>query len=168
VVSVIVAAAAAMLWFSSSSAPQVGRGSIAPAIELPGLDPGQSYSLEALRGRVVLVNFWATWCKPCEDEMPAMNRLYRELEPQGFEMLAVSVGEDAATVRAFRDRLGIVFPILLDEQKEVARDWQTFAFPESLLVDRDGRILERYVGPREWDAPAYVERIRELLTAPEN
>jgi peroxiredoxin len=98
--------------------------------------------------------------------MPAMERLYRELHPQGFELLAISVDEEAATVSAFRDRLGISFPILLDSEKKVAREWQTFAFPESLLVGRDGRVIERYVGPREWDSPAYVERFRSLLTAP--
>jgi peroxiredoxin len=97
-----------------------------------------------------------------------MERLYAELHPRGFELLAISVGEDADIVRTFRDRLGITFPILLDPDKAVAADWQTFAFPESLLVDRDGKILERYVGPRDWDAPAYVARVRSLLgdTAP--
>jgi peroxiredoxin len=165
---VIVLAVAAQLWFGSSTPPPVGRGSVAPKLELLGLDSHAPYSLAEYRGQVVLVNFWATWCKPCEDEMPAMERLYAELHPRGFELLAISVGEDADIVRTFRDRLGITFPILLDPDKAVAADWQTFAFPESLLVDRDGKILERYVGPRDWDAPAYVARVRSLLgdTAP--
>ena len=95
--------------------------------------------------------------------MRAMERLYRELRPEGFELFAISVGENGDVVRAFRDRLGLTFPILLDSDKAVATEWQTFAFPESLLVDRDGTILERYVGPREWDGPAYVARLRRLL-----
>ena len=164
----IVAAAIALLVvvllvFGSSSPPPVGRGSVAPDFALRGLDSPQPHTLSKMQGHVVLVNFWATWCKPCEDEMPAMERLYRELRPEGFELFAISVGENGDVVRAFRDRLGLTFPILLDSDKAVATEWQTFAFPESLLVDRDGTILERYVGPREWDGPAYVARLRRLL-----
>ena len=152
-----------MVFAGSSTSPPVGRGSPAPDFALPSLDSDRPIVLSELRGRVVLVNFWATWCQPCEDEMPAMERLYRELRPAGFELLAISVGEEPSVVRNFRDRLGVTFPILLDSDKRVATTWQTFAFPESLLVDRDGTVLERYVGPREWDAPAYVDRIRRLL-----
>jgi len=159
----VVIAAAVYAYTGGTVAPVVARGADAPGLSLPTLDSDATASLADLRGRVVLVNFWATWCKPCEDEMPAMERLYQTLHPSGFELLAVSVGEEDAVVRAFRDRLGVTFPILLDRDKSAALEWQTFAFPESLLVDRDGVILERYVGPREWDAPAYVERLRRLL-----
>jgi peroxiredoxin len=147
----------------SSAPPPVGRGTAAPDFTLKNLDTEQDVSLASYRGRVVLVNFWATWCKPCEEEMPAMERLYRKLRPLGFELLAISVGEKASTVKPFRDRLGVSFPILLDGDKSVSIEWQTFAFPESLLVDRDGTVLERYVGPRDWDASAYVARVRRLL-----
>lgn len=165
-VGVAVAAAAVYLLVSGSGAPPaIGRGATAPDFALPDLDRGGAVRLSDFRGRVVLVNFWATWCKPCEDEMPAMEKLYRELHPRGFELLAISVGEEASVVKAFRDGLGVTFPILLDGDKTVSSTWQTYAFPESLLVDRDGVILERYVGPREWDAPAYVDRIARLLAA---
>jgi cytochrome c biogenesis protein CcmG/thiol:disulfide interchange protein DsbE len=92
-----------------------------------------------------------------------MERLYRDLHPTGFELLALSVGEQASVVKPFIERLGITFPVLLDGDKSVSIEWQTFAFPESLLVDRDGTVLERYVGPRDWYAPAYVARLRRLL-----
>jgi len=115
------------------------------------------------RGQVVLINFWATWCKPCEDEMPAMQRLYAELQPLGFELLAVSVDKEAPEVAAFRDKMSLTFPILLDSDESVSRLYQTAGYPESLLIDRDGVVVERYVGPREWDDAAYVERIRKLL-----
>ena len=98
-------------------------------------------------------------------DRPFPERLYRRLGSEGFELLAISVGEAPAVVRQFRDRMGVTFPVLLDADKTVAGRWQTFAFPESLLVDRDGTVLERYVGPRDWDAPAYVARIRQLLAA---
>jgi peroxiredoxin len=123
-------------------------------------------NLESVSGEVVLVNFWATWCKPCEDEMPAMERLYRTLSGSGFELIAISVDDDRALVERFAGRLGLSFPILLDPQHEVATAYQTFRFPESLLVGRDGVIVERYIGPKEWDAAAYVTRIRKLLAEP--
>jgi len=138
------------------------RGASAPDFELRDLE-GREVKLADLRGRVVLVNFWATWCKPCEDEMPAMERLYRSLEPEGFELLAVSVDEGQSEVRAFEQRLGITFPILLDPDQSVSELYQTTGFPESVLVDAQGRIIDRFVGPRDWDAEVYVERIRELL-----
>ena len=154
-----------MLLSTSDAPAPVGRGSAAPDFSLPSIETASAVTLSDLRGQVVLVNFWATWCKPCEDEMPAMERLYQRLRPEGFELLAISVGEEVSVVAEFCERLGITFPVLLDADKSVAGEWQTFAFPESLLVDRDGKILERYVGPRDWDAPAYVARLRRLLQA---
>ena len=141
----------------------VGRGGPAPDFSLPLLDGDREIRLSDYRGQVVLVNFWATWCKPCEEEMPAMERLYRRLGPHGFEMLAVSVDEDMDAVRGFREKMSITFPLLLDPSQETAQAYQTMGFPESLLVDPEGNIVERYVGPREWDHPAYVERIEALL-----
>jgi peroxiredoxin len=143
----------------------VGRGSRAPDFSLPRLGAAEPLRLVDLRGRVVLVNFWATWCRPCEDEMPALQRLYEALAGTRFEVLAISVDEDPAAVERFRDRLGLTFPILLDPDQRVAHAWQTFRFPETLLVGADGEVVERYVGPKEWDAAAYVERIRRLLRA---
>lgn len=140
------------------------RGQPAPDFQAPRLDGREPVGIADHRGRVVLINFWATWCKPCEDEMPAMQRLYRALQPHGFELLAVSVDKDAPEVASFRDRMGLDFPILLDPDEEISRLYQTAGYPESLLVDREGIVIERYVGPREWDREAYVERIRELLT----
>ena len=142
--------------------PPLGRGGDAPPFDLPSL-AGTRVSLVALRGRVVLVNFWATWCKPCEDEMPAMGRLYESLRGDGFELLAISVDEPGEHVREFVERLAIQFPVLIDPDKRVAELYQTYRFPESFLVDRDGTIVERYIGPKEWDAGAYVGRIRRLL-----
>jgi peroxiredoxin len=158
------AAAFAILW-GPAAPPPVGRGSPAPEFSLERLAGGAPVRLSELRGRVVLLNFWATWCKPCEEEMPAMERLYRALRAEGFELLAISVDQDADQVRRFRERLGLSFPILLDPEQRVARAYLTFRFPESLLIAPDGVVLERYIGAKEWDAEAYVERIRRLLPA---
>jgi len=162
-----VAAAAVLAWLFAGEAPApVDRGNPAPAFELPRVGGGSPVSLASLRGKVVLLNFWATWCKPCEDELPAMERLYRSLPGGDFELVGVSVDADAAPVLLFRDRIGLGFTLLLDADQRVARAYQTFRYPESLLIGRDGVILERYVGPKEWDSPAYIERIRRLIEAP--
>src|SRR5262245_17998826 len=130
----------AVLESERAGAP-VGEGHPAPGFTLPRLDDGE-LSLAALRGQIVLVNFWATWCKPCEDEMPAMQRLYDALGGGGerFELLAVSVDEGDDEVRAFRDRLGLRFPILRDPAKDAAGAYQTFRFPESWLIGTDGVV----------------------------
>jgi len=141
----------------------VGRGSAAPEFTLERLSGGAPVTLSDLRGKAVLVNFWATWCKPCEDEMPAMERLYRALQAEGFELLAISVDQDRDAVSRYRERLGLSFPILLDPDQRVARAYLTFRFPESILIDPDGVVLDRYIGAKEWDSEAYVERIRRLL-----
>jgi len=143
----------------------IGRGSRAPDFSLARVGGGEPLQLADLRGRIVLVNFWATWCKPCEDEMPAMQRLYEELSGPSFELVAISVDEETEAVERFRERLGLTFPILLDPQQRAAHAYQTFRFPETLLVGSDGKVVERYVGPKEWDAQAYVDRIRRLLEA---
>lgn len=159
----VVAAALFALLTTTGSDPPIGRGSTAPDFELELLGGMESVSLESLRGHVVLLNFWATWCKPCEDEMPAMERLHRALAPQGFALLAISVDETREEVEQFRERLDLSFPILLDPEKRAARAYQTFRFPESLLIGPDGVVIERYIGPKDWDSEAYLARIRRLL-----
>lgn len=159
----VVLAVAFALVSGSGAPPPLGRGSVAPDFDLPRLRGDGALGLGDLRGKVVLVNFWATWCQPCEDEMPAMERLYDRLDRDGFELVAVSVDEDEAAVRAFRERLALSFPILLDSDKRVSLAYQTFRYPESFLIDRRGVVVERYIGPKEWDSEAYVARIRRLL-----
>jgi cytochrome c biogenesis protein CcmG/thiol:disulfide interchange protein DsbE len=158
--AVVLAVGLALILMGEEVPAPLARGVTAPGFELPTPDGNGRISLDSLRGQVVLVNFWATWCKPCEDEMPAMERLYQSLRDEGFEMLAVSVDEDPAVVSAFRKRLRLSFPILMDPTQVVARRYQTTGFPETVLVDQRGIVVERYVGPRDWDAPVYEERIR--------
>ncbi len=163
---------------SDVGAPPVVRGVMAPAFELVQLaaideesgidDPTRSepaglVGLSSFSDRVVLLNFWATWCEPCEREMPAMERLYQALPRDDFELIAIAIDDKEEDVRAFQERYQLSFPILLDLDQAVYAGYQTMGVPESLLIDRDGRIVERYVGPREWDAIEYISRIRELI-----
>ena len=149
---------------ADSSLPPADVGAPAPDFTLPDLD-GREHSLASQRGQVVLVNFWATWCKPCEDEMPAMERLYQELRPGGFQLIAVSVDDRIEQVREFQERMALSFTILHDPEKRAADRYQSFRYPESFLVDRQGTLVARYIGPREWDTPAYRDRIRRLVEA---
>jgi peroxiredoxin len=160
----LAAGAVVLLTVGRSPSRPLEAGVRAPAFRLPSL-AGEEVSLEELRGRAVLLNFWATWCKPCEDEMPAMERLHRQLGSDGLALLAISVDTSPEDVEAFRGRLGLSFPILLDPQRRVADAYQAFRFPETWLIDREGILVARFIGPKDWDAPAYVDRIRSLLGA---
>jgi thiol-disulfide isomerase/thioredoxin len=162
-IALVVAAGALFAILSGRTPDPIAAGQPAPAFALPSLSSDAPVSLDSLRGRIVLLNFWATWCKPCEEEMPAMERLHRTLAGKPFELVAVSVDEDRAVVEAYRARLGLSFPILLDPSKSVAHSYQTYRYPESFLIGADGKVVARFVGPREWDAGAYVDRIRELV-----
>jgi peroxiredoxin len=163
IAAIVVAAIGFALWSSTGVPDPVGRGSVAPEFTLPDRPGGAETSLASLRGQVVLLNFWATWCEPCQREMPAMQRLHEKLAPAGLKLLAVSVDDTGEAVDEFRTRLGLTFPILWDPEQHVANAYQTYRFPETLLIGRDGVVVERYVGPREWDSPLYEARIRDLL-----
>ncbi len=161
--AVVAAAVGFALWTSSSVPDPVARGSVAPAFALPERPGPGELSLAELRGQVVLLNFWATWCEPCEREMPAMQRLHEKLGPEGLRLVAVSVDDSSDVVDRFRERFGISFEILWDPDQRVSDAYQAYKYPETLLIGRDGVVVERYVGPREWDSPLYEARIRRML-----
>jgi peroxiredoxin len=152
--------------WQGGSGPPIRHGAPAPGFSLPRLAGGEE-SLAAYRGRVLFVNFWATWCAPCREESPALQRLYDALKPEGFEVLAISIdgADDVAKVRGFRDELGLGFPILLDPQRRAYQAYGVYGVPETFLIDRDGRIVERFVGPRNWDEPRYARAVRRLTAA---
>jgi peroxiredoxin len=127
---------------------------------------GRVVRLSALRGRVVLVNVWTTWCPPCRDEMPSMERLYQALRGPDFELLAVSEDEGTVdTVRAFVDDLAVTFPVLHDPQRQVGSRYGVWGYPETFIIDRAGRIVERVIGPRNWDTPEQRAALRGLMQA---
>jgi peroxiredoxin len=159
-------------WLNRDRFAPVDVGSRAPDFTLPDL-AGRPVSLSDLHGRVVLVNLWATWCPPCVEEMPALQRLHERLDPEGLTVLAISVdaapgttgpfGEPAGDVEGFAREFGIDFTILLDPEQSVQRRYAVTGLPTTFLIDRDGRLVERVLGAREWDAEPMVRRIRELL-----
>lgn len=123
---------------------------------------GEPLRLSAQRGKPVMINFWATWCGPCRQEMPAMERLYRRHREHGFVLLAVSVDTDASVVRLFLEQYQLTFPVALDSKMNLANVYGVRALPSSFLIDRDGNLAALALGPRAWDnrvAHALVERM---------
>jgi len=142
-----------------------GSPEMAPDFVVPDLD-GQAVHLSSLRGRVVVVNLWATWCPPCRDEMPSMQRLYDTLKGPDFELLAVSQDEGGIdVVRPFIEKLGVTFPVLVDPQHQVGERFGVWGYPETFIVDRAGRIAERVIGPRDWASPEQIAALRALMAA---
>ncbi len=135
---------------------------VPPVLRLPGLQ-GASYDLASHKGRVVLVNFWATWCPPCVHEIPSLGRLQERFEERGFSVLAVDVGEDEATVRRFLEKRPVAFPVLIDLEGEALNAWNISAFPTNFLIDARGRIRYSYYGALEWDAPEVIAIVEKLL-----
>jgi thiol-disulfide isomerase/thioredoxin len=138
----------------------------APALALPTLG-GATTRLDGLRGKVVLVNFWAVWCPPCRKEMPSMARLADKLAGRPFTILGVNVGESPEEIRAFLGQVPVNFPILLDGEGQNLKAWQVFAFPTSYVVDKKGRLRLGLFGSIEWDAPEAVARLEALLAEPD-
>ncbi|HEY3011234.1 MAG TPA: TlpA disulfide reductase family protein [Gemmatimonadales bacterium] len=147
---------------------QVGVGARAPDFRAIDLATGDSVSLrDHYRGAVTLVNVWATWCEPCRVEMPAMEQAYQALAPQGFRIAAVSIDEgDAEDVRAFGRELGLSFDLLQDRSNRVVKIYQTTGVPESFLLNHEGIIVKRIIGPHDWNSPVNRALIERLLDEP--
>lgn len=134
----------------------------APAMRAVDLQ-GQARSLTDYRGRVVLLNFWATWCPPCRHEMPSMERLRRSMIGRPLEIVAVDSAETPEEVQAFLKTLDLGFPILLDSDGQNTRRWKVYALPTSFLLDGDGRIRYVLKGGAEWDEGEALQVIEALL-----
>jgi thiol-disulfide isomerase/thioredoxin len=134
------------------------------APNIVGTDPeGDTIRLEDFRGKVVFLNFWATWCIPCRLEMPAMERLYQEFKGRGLVVLAVNVQESPAPVRDFVRELKLTFPVVLDPKGQAAMTYAVRGLPATYLIDRNQIIVGRAIGAREWDSKDGRAYIRLLL-----
>ena len=147
-----------------NTTPQLGQ----PLADftLPDLR-GQSVQLAALRGKVVFVNVWATWCSPCVEEMPTIQQLYERLHGRGLEVLAVSLDAlGAQVVGPFMQHYRLTFPTLLDTKNVVQRLYHTTGVPESFVVDKRGILVDKVVGPRDWVHPQIIAQFERLLAMP--
>jgi thiol-disulfide isomerase/thioredoxin len=160
-----VAAGAAIMTRVGSEVARVEVGATAPDFHAVDLATGDSVSLvRRYRGKVTLVNIWATWCGPCRIEMPAMEHLYTELAPQGFAIAAVSIDEGSPDdVRRFGRDLELSFDLLQDRSQRVQQLYQTTGVPESFLLDRQGVIVKRIIGAHDWNSPANRALVKRLL-----
>lgn len=138
----------------------------APELALATLE-GKTIDLASLRGRVVLVNFWAVWCPPCRKEMPSMSRLADRMQGRPFTILGVNAGEEPADIRTYLKQVPAHFPILLDSEGNHLKPWQVFAFPTSYVVDKQGRIRLGLFGSIEWDSAEVLAKLEPLLAAAE-
>jgi peroxiredoxin len=141
-------------------APVPGRPP-APDFTLPDT-AGKLHRLSDYRGRPVIVNFWATWCPPCREEIPSMNRAWRVLRKSGVAMLAINVGEDEDTIFVFTADYPADFPLLLDRSGEVISQWPVKGLPTSYVIAPDGTLAYRAIGGRVWDDEVLLEMIRGL------
>lgn len=161
-----------LAWVGRGRFQPIVAGAEAPSFAYPNLD-GREVSLEEHRGKVVLVNVWATWCAPCREEMPAMQRLYEDFDRDEFEILAVSIdarlnqtdafGRPGGDLEAFKTEYELTFPILHNPSGDIQREYQTTGVPESFLVGPDGVIQRKVAGSLDWDTPAVREQISRIL-----
>ena len=148
---------------TTSAAPATPQTIAAPDITLPDIQ-GNQVSLSDLKGKVVLLNFWATWCPPCKEEMPSMEQLYRRFKDQGLVILAVNIEQEGQqAVPAFLQKTPYTFPILLDTEAVAQNTYKVFKFPETFIIDRNGNVVEKVIGAIDWTSPKALKFINFLL-----
>ena len=140
-------------------------GGATPALELADLD-GRVQRLADYRGKVVLINFWATWCEPCRDEMPSMQRLRDHFAERPFVVLAINVGESAARIGEFLQKLPLDFIFLRDLSSAAMKGWRVRALPASFVVGTDGRVRYHHTGELSWDDEKTIATLARLVPAP--
>ena len=140
----------------------VPAGTPATPFEMPALD-GQHVASKDLAGRIVLLNFWATWCGPCKDEMPAFARLRKSLDQDRFVLLTVTTDLQRDGIRRFLHNIDVQLPVLFDEDREVSDAYMVRALPTTVIIGRTGTILGRAVGPRTWDSPEAIDLMQRLM-----
>ena len=129
---------------------------------------GQRVALDSLQGKVVILNFWASWCLECRPEMPMFERLYREFGVQGLSVIGINAREGAAAVRLYAKELGLTFPLILDPRGTINAAYGVIGLPTTFLISRDGRPVALAIGPREWDGKPARELIGVLLAEPQS
>lgn len=144
--------------------PSVAGESLGPAADfsLPSRG-GQAVSLAALRGQVVLVNFWATWCGPCRKEMPLLEQIQKKYAPLGFTLLGINVEEDTTHMETFLGDVPVTFPVLLDPANQVSKLYDVAAMPSTVIIDRKGQVRYIHQGWQPGDESRYQDVIRQLI-----
>ena len=162
----ILALAFGVVWMQSSKYEPLTVGKVAPDFNLPDLNE-KEIRLSDFRGKVVFVNFWATWCKPCREEMPSMEVLYKNFEKDGLVILAISI--DRVTTKRdippFVKALNLTFPILIDSWGQTDKRYKLLGVPETYIIDQQGILREKVIGPRDWTMLDNLQVVTQLLKA---
>lgn len=148
--------------FAALRVIRIQAGQPIAAFDLQGLDGGTVRSKE-LGGKVVLLNFWATWCGPCKEEMPSLARLQSQFDPTRFQVVTITTDMHPQGIKQFLTHLGIHLPVLFDEHEDVSRSFMVRGLPTTVLITQDGRAVGRAVGPRAWDSEESVALVRHVL-----
>ncbi|MEO0422113.1 MAG: TlpA disulfide reductase family protein [Pseudomonadota bacterium] len=138
------------------------EGQPAPDFTLKSLG-GENVRLSELRGQVVMINFWASWCGPCRQEMPLLEALYQRYNPLGFELLGVNVEQDVDDAKRWLADTSVSFPVLLDPSNQLTKMYQVKAMPSTILVDRDGNVRHLHKGYKPGDENTYQDLVRSLI-----
>jgi cytochrome c biogenesis protein CcmG/thiol:disulfide interchange protein DsbE len=158
----VLAGCLALFISGCGESPVAAVGKPAPNFDTVDMQ-GEVWSLSKQRGKVVFVNFWATWCAPCREEMPSMQKLYERLPKDKFNMVALYNNDKPAAVNSFVAKLGITIPILNDESNIIGPRYGLTGLPETFIIDKQGVIREKFIGPVEWDSPKMVDMLTKLI-----
>jgi peroxiredoxin len=164
----IQAAAGALIvvlcWFVADSLQErlVSVGDRAPRFQVT-TDSGKVIRRNNFGGKVLVLNFWATWCPPCIDELPSLDAMARQLGSKGVVVLGVSVDTNEKAYRDFISRARIAFETSRDPEANISAEYGTFKYPETYVINRDGRVVQKYIGPRDWTDPKILQDITSLL-----
>jgi peroxiredoxin len=156
------ALASTLAFVASAALPAIAPATAAPDFTLRTMT-GPNMRLNEQRGRVVMVNFWATWCGPCREEMPQLNRLYERYKAAGFVLLGVNVDDDSKKAADVAAKLGVTFPVLLDSDKIVSKLYDLNTMPSTVIIDRSGKVRYVHRGYLAGTEADYEKQIRELL-----
>lgn len=136
---------------------------LAPDFSLTDIN-GNKVTLSEYKGRVVFLNFWATWCVTCEEEMPSMEKLYQRFKDEPFAMLTVSIDKEGEKqIRPYIEKFGLTFPVLIDSDSTVAKLYKTTGVPETFILNKEGVIVHKAVGPRDWSRQTVMETFEKMI-----
>jgi len=140
----------------------VSQGDNAPSFQVT-TDKGTKISRADFGGKILIVNFWATWCPPCVEEMPSLQAMARQLGPKGVVVLGVSVDKNAASYQRFIQQARIQFETARDPEANISAEYGTFKYPETYVINREGKVVQKHIGPRDWMDPEILKSIESLL-----
>jgi peroxiredoxin len=148
--------------YSSLHETIVNAGDKAPGFSITA-DNGKTFTPKDFGGKLLLVNFWATWCPPCVEEIPGLNEMARELGPKGLVILAISQDKDATAYKQFLEKNPLAFPTVRDPSENIQLGYGTLQIPESYLIDQNGKVVEKYISSQPWASPRMIEHVQSLL-----